>query len=1348
NHSLGITTSSLDSKTLLERALDKAKILANEYLGEDFKEIILSDRQKKVALDILNDKYQISVIEGLPGAGKTTLMRKISSQYKKHGYNVIGVAVSNVASRELGLSANLDNWMNITQFRYKLENLSPGEFEGKLNLKMDYYKNEDSRSQNKTRLLSNKTVLIIDEASQVDLTEMHYIIREVQNSGAKLILLGDSNQLSSISSLGAYEKISEIFLPKRLEEVKRQENQLHREATKLLAQFKIPDAIKLYRKTGCFRFEDNLDRAKDRLARDYIDEYIRIYNEKASSLIQDKIIALAYTNLDVTSLNLSIREKLIERGVISSLSQTYHITRQGISCLIQIAKGDQIVFTKNNNYLSISNSDIAEVVGFGSRLDKRNNKLNKTIIVKITTNIDKNSLSSIFTPENRIIEIDNHYFKGFDYGYAKNIYKSQGKTYDKVFGLIDSHTGYNMFNVMATRHRKNLKLYGATDVLQDALYRKISLNPVNAKLEYMIKADKDDDMSDKYAGLISLIQRRGDTSLSIDHISKLYQKDQEPEGDQKNPKTPEEILIDYIDIRNSLIKTRQAIDRWLELEQAKGRIHHYNDHPYIKDLNDLLEMRKNLASQITDNYQTYKKLLTQSQINYSTIEKHAHKNEYKYYFNKAPHNGNLVDLLELPLLIKTIKSIGSSINKPGSLNEIEYQLLLAEINHSKQSLKEITNNLISQIEEHKLSIINLDLEYKSSIDAKALAIDKIKDGKNYLNCYIKDYLSHIYQESPDQILETYEKLEHQGTKSDKIKKIKQNPSLLGNIKGISLFGLSITKARENATDHLKSIDDKLIKYEEYKTLIPSLEEKLESNKLDREIKKKEIKLKSLQNKLPPFHVEEFITKANIISKDPDNKILLSWITDELTASNIESFDAKLKKEELDANKKSNQATSKKNNNLSQESKIRSKIESEYLPASLVSLAPQNKKQYLKERDKLLEKYESSTQVDDSAKLYRNIAGSLQPDLSYKILKNLVFKEISKKDPAKAIFVIVGQDLLEAKKQELDQIKDKLLTCCQNILSYDIEKIELATYDQNSLNKNNQNSKNNQDIKNNQESTNREQNHQVFSGLSQDFIKRILEDQLLDAKDSVNLTFTAGDYLRLEIDRNKLSRIIINERIKHNIAKDFEINRREIINVQDIYAKREKLIKSTLRTKDIARLLAKENPAAARIFAENLVDAQLFGDNISFAQNIEEQKEIARITAITIESDAKDNEDRISKNSLYKIQKIFSKDIISDNNKAREEYIKYRVNHAIISSSKDIGQKEQEHNLHHKSNNHQENHANYDPHNKYELHIKSIIEKEIHKTDQKLHSLNKEYKIQREHEIQDDLTRHINRQKTK
>ena len=108
--------------------------------------------------------------------------------------------------------------------------LAANEREFELVLRADYYKEEKYRD-NKS-VLTKRHVMIVDEASMMELGNMDYFTNEALKSGAKIVYVGDNNQLSAVGYAGAFKKVIQVAGAEKREESRRQRKPRHREATK------------------------------------------------------------------------------------------------------------------------------------------------------------------------------------------------------------------------------------------------------------------------------------------------------------------------------------------------------------------------------------------------------------------------------------------------------------------------------------------------------------------------------------------------------------------------------------------------------------------------------------------------------------------------------------------------------------------------------------------------------------------------------------------------------------------------------------------------------------------------------------------------------------------------------------------------------------------------------------------------------------------------------------------------------------------------------------------------------------------------------------------------------------
>ncbi|MGV2432437.1 MAG UNVERIFIED_CONTAM: hypothetical protein LVQ98_03560 [Rickettsiaceae bacterium] len=88
-----------------------------------------------------------------------------------------------------------------------------------------------------------------------------------------------------------------------------------------------------------------------------------------------------------------------------------------------------------------------------------------------------------------------------------NIYKAQGRTYDKVYALMNENINYHSFNVMATRHIETLQIYSSQEDLESVLNQTKSCH---------INSDFKDNESKYFAAIYKLITRQDKRFLAED----------------------------------------------------------------------------------------------------------------------------------------------------------------------------------------------------------------------------------------------------------------------------------------------------------------------------------------------------------------------------------------------------------------------------------------------------------------------------------------------------------------------------------------------------------------------------------------------------------------------------------------------------------------------------------------------------------------------------------------------------------------------------------------------------------------------------------------------------------------
>ncbi len=185
--------------------------------------------------------------------------------------------------------------------------------------------------------LSKEHILVVDEAGMVDVSSMEYLLESVNKAGAKIILVGDPDQLKPINKGEIFRGITARIGYIELQQIKRQRDLKDREASLALAHGQVADAINHYSSKGAVHFADECDEAVNVLINQW-------QQNKTTESIREHVI-LAFTKVSVELLNLKARSVLQEQGLVQK--EQYEYQSQNGAKKIQLALGERIFFRQN-----------------------------------------------------------------------------------------------------------------------------------------------------------------------------------------------------------------------------------------------------------------------------------------------------------------------------------------------------------------------------------------------------------------------------------------------------------------------------------------------------------------------------------------------------------------------------------------------------------------------------------------------------------------------------------------------------------------------------------------------------------------------------------------------------------------------------------------------------------------------------------------------------------------------------------------------------------------------------------------------------------------------------------------
>ncbi len=381
------------------RDLDRRAALARA----EARGLVLSGEQTE-ALAHVTDGCDLSVVVGHAGTGKSAMLGVARVAWEAAGYEVRGVALSGIAAENLESGSGIAS-CTIASMEHGWDRGRDG--------------------------LTPRDVLVIDEAGMVGTRQLERVLSHAADAGAKVVLVGDPQQLQAIEAGAAFRSIHERHGGAEIGDVRRQREDWQRDATRDLATGKVGQAL------GAYSSRDMVHEAltREQARGDLIERWDR---DRQASQDRNRII-LTHTNDEVRALNEAARERMRAAG---DLGDEVRVTvERGAR---SFARGDRVMFLQNERSLGVKNGTLG------------------------TVELVSAQSIAVQTDDGTSVRFDLKDYSRIDHGYAATIHKSQGMTVDRVHVLatpgMDAHSSY----VALSRHRDGVELHYGRDDFADA----------------------------------------------------------------------------------------------------------------------------------------------------------------------------------------------------------------------------------------------------------------------------------------------------------------------------------------------------------------------------------------------------------------------------------------------------------------------------------------------------------------------------------------------------------------------------------------------------------------------------------------------------------------------------------------------------------------------------------------------------------------------------------------------------------------------------------------------------------------------------------------------------------------
>ncbi|MCB1442023.1 MAG: Ti-type conjugative transfer relaxase TraA, partial [Methyloceanibacter sp.] len=198
------TRDMIEAEQRLHRAAElMAKTELHEVSDRDRQEALARAEQRGLvlsgeqadALAHVTDGRDLGVVVGYAGTGKSAMLGVAREAWEAAGFEVRGVALSGIAAE------NLESGSGISS--RTIASMEHGWGQGR-------------------DMLTSRDVLVIDEAGMVGTKQMERVLSHAAEAGAKVVLVGDPQQLQSIEAGAAFRSIHDRHGGVEIHEVRRQ----------------------------------------------------------------------------------------------------------------------------------------------------------------------------------------------------------------------------------------------------------------------------------------------------------------------------------------------------------------------------------------------------------------------------------------------------------------------------------------------------------------------------------------------------------------------------------------------------------------------------------------------------------------------------------------------------------------------------------------------------------------------------------------------------------------------------------------------------------------------------------------------------------------------------------------------------------------------------------------------------------------------------------------------------------------------------------------------------------------------------------------------------------------------
>ena len=342
--------------------------------------------------------------------------------------------------------------------------------------------------------LDARDILIVDEAGMLGTRIMERLTREVESASAKLVLIGDPQQLQAIEAGAPFRALTQTHQYAELNQIRRQTIPWQVQASLDLANGSVDKALDVY------QTHDHVHQFKYQYEAKA--ELINLWSDARTTNLKESQIILAYTRKDVKELNDLAREQ--KRNDCELGEDVMFSMERGERAF---AVNDRVYFLKREDSISVINGTLGTIRAIHE----------KSGVIAVELDCDEASQKP------QIVSVNTEHYKHLEHGYAATVYKAQGVTVDRSYILPSKHYDAHSSYVAMTRHRKSCDVFVSREAFPNHKALIDALNRNRAKdltMDYT-------EMDEEFARLRSVIPEREELEKPCFEIRPLGQEEKE-----------------------------------------------------------------------------------------------------------------------------------------------------------------------------------------------------------------------------------------------------------------------------------------------------------------------------------------------------------------------------------------------------------------------------------------------------------------------------------------------------------------------------------------------------------------------------------------------------------------------------------------------------------------------------------------------------------------------------------------------------------------------------------------------------------------------------------------------------